>query len=72
MRNIIQIEPKWLIEVAPRYYRAGDPTKVRPPQLLRSLPTQLRREDASPVLQTLDARSCHVVSLSFALRAVRF
>ena len=28
MRNIITIEPKWLIEVAPRYFRAGDPTKI--------------------------------------------
>ncbi|EKX45152.1 hypothetical protein GUITHDRAFT_71483 [Guillardia theta CCMP2712] len=28
MRNIIQIEAKWLVEVAPRYYRAGDPTKL--------------------------------------------
>ena len=28
MRNIITIEPKWLIEVAPRYFRQGDPTKL--------------------------------------------
>jgi len=28
MRNIITIEPKWLIEVAPRYFRAGDPNKL--------------------------------------------
>lgn len=28
MRNILQIEAKWLIEVAPRYYRGADPNKV--------------------------------------------
>ena len=28
MRNIIQIEAKWLTEVAPRYYRSADPNRV--------------------------------------------
>ena len=28
MRNVMAIEPKWLIELAPKFYQKGDPTKM--------------------------------------------
>jgi len=28
MRNVMAIEPKWLIELAPKYYKGADPTKI--------------------------------------------
>jgi ATP-dependent RNA helicase DHX8/PRP22 len=28
MRNIMTIEPKWLVELAPAFFRKGDPTKI--------------------------------------------
>jgi ATP-dependent RNA helicase DHX8/PRP22 len=28
MRNVLAIEPKWLIELAPKFYQQGDPTKM--------------------------------------------
>jgi ATP-dependent RNA helicase DHX8/PRP22 len=28
MRNVMAIEPKWLVELAPKYYKAADPTKI--------------------------------------------
>jgi ATP-dependent RNA helicase DHX8/PRP22 len=28
MRNVLAIEPKWLIELAPKFYSQGDPTKM--------------------------------------------
>jgi ATP-dependent RNA helicase DHX8/PRP22 len=28
MRNIISIDPKWLIEMVPKFYQRGDPTRV--------------------------------------------
>lgn len=28
MRNVLTIEPKWLIELAPKFFKQGDPTKL--------------------------------------------
>eukprot|EP01041_Mallomonas_annulata_P002732 gene2732-5380_t len=28
MRNVLAIDPKWLIELAPKFYKQGDPTKL--------------------------------------------
>ena len=28
MREVIQIDPKWLEELAPKYYKKADPTKM--------------------------------------------
>lgn len=28
MRNVLVIDPKWLVELAPNYYKQGDPTKL--------------------------------------------
>lgn len=28
MRNVLTIEPKWLVELAPNFYKQGDPTKL--------------------------------------------
>lgn len=28
MRNVLSIDPKWMTEMAPRFYKAGDPTKM--------------------------------------------
>jgi len=28
MREVTAIEPKWLVEVAPKFYKNGDPTKM--------------------------------------------
>ena len=27
MRNVLSIDPKWLVELAPNFYKQGDPTK---------------------------------------------
>jgi ATP-dependent RNA helicase DHX8/PRP22 len=28
MRNVLVVDPKWLTELAPRFYKASDPTKL--------------------------------------------
>jgi ATP-dependent RNA helicase DHX8/PRP22 len=28
MRNVMMIDPKWLVELAPRFYKANDPSKI--------------------------------------------
>lgn len=28
MRNIMTIEPKWLVELAPQFYKSADPNKM--------------------------------------------
>ena len=28
MRNVLTLDPKWLIELAPAFYKQGDPTKI--------------------------------------------
>ena len=28
MRNVLTVDPKWLIELAPNFYKQGDPTKL--------------------------------------------
>ena len=28
MRNVLTLDPKWLVELAPAYYKQGDPTKL--------------------------------------------
>jgi ATP-dependent RNA helicase DHX8/PRP22 len=28
MRNVLVVDPKWLIELAPKFFKQGDPTKI--------------------------------------------